>query len=121
MPTWPVSLPDYVILDGFEATLPSTVIETQMDTGPAKRRRRFTAAVTPYSATLRITAAQLTTFIAFFQTDTAGGALSFDGLAHPFTGATVTHRFMKPGDSPPTYRKIGSDLWEVSFGLEVMP
>jgi hypothetical protein len=121
MPTWPVSLPTRVLLEGFEATLPSTVIETQMDTGPAKRRRRFTAAVTPYAAMLRITAAQLATFIAFFQTDTAGGALTFDGLAHPLTGAAATHRFMKPGDSPPSYHRVGHDTWQVSFGLEVMP
>jgi hypothetical protein len=120
MPTWPVSVPKKILYEGFEGAFPSRAIETQMDTGPMKVRPRFTAAPEPYRGKLVLTTAQLNDFYTFFETTLGGGALVFDGLPHPRTGAAVNHQFSKPSE-PPKYRKLTAGVWEIEVALQVMP
>lgn len=120
MATWPVSLPTQLRIEGGTGELKSTAIDSPMDAGPSKRRNRYTAAPEPYSGSLILTSSQFTAFRTFFYTDTAGGTLTFDGLRHPITGATVTHRFTKPS-KPPAWRGLGAGQYEVTLAVEVMP
>lgn len=77
MPTWPGSLPQYPLQDGYSAAEPNGLLASAMDQGPPKVRRRFSAAVTPVQCSWKLTDAQKATLKAFVKTDLAGGALTF--------------------------------------------
>jgi hypothetical protein len=114
---WPSSLPQFVEIDGYDETLPDALLRTRMDAGPAKQRRRFTAAPRSLAAvTDLMTAAQGATFEAFFETTLQMGALPFD-WAHPRTQATKTFRFREP---PKAIARPGGRV-QYRLSLEIMP
>lgn len=110
---WPDTLPQIWLQDGYQETLPNVVQRTEMDAGPAKARRRFTAQVTPFKAKMNMTAAQKGYLEIFYNTTTAGGALSF---TFPHDGSDVL-RFTKP----PVFSDKGGCNWGVDFDLEQLP
>jgi hypothetical protein len=115
--TWPASLPQDPLAQGFSEQAPNTVIRTTMEAGPPKMRRRFTAGIRNIECQLRLTSAQTDTLDLFFETTLAGGSLSFD-WKHPRTGATVTFRFVEP----PSYGAVArGTLWWASLKLEILP
>lgn len=117
MPTWPGTLPQLVLTRGFSETAPWAVLRTDMDTGPAKTRRRSTAAPRPLSAQIKVTKAQVAVFDAFLETDLAGGALAFDWV-EPRTQAAATLRLT----AAPTYEPTaGGSSWTITLPLEVLP
>jgi len=83
MATWPASLPQTVKATSFQETAPKEVIRTQMDAGPAKVRRRFTAGVRLIkgNVALRVDPPNglddVSILDSFFLNDCAAGALSF--------------------------------------------
>jgi hypothetical protein len=106
-------------VDGYEEQLADTSLRTQMDAGPAKVRRRFTAGVTTFQVSLPMTTAQVATFETFFSTTIAGGALAFDWV-HPRTRAAVSMRIVTP--PPPKIRpEAGAKTWTVGFSVEILP
>lgn len=117
MPTWPVSLPTAPEGPNYTEQPPKTRLETQMDAGPPKLRQRYTAGVRPLSMTWMLTKAQVAALDTFFTDTLAGGSLSFDGLAHPRTGAAVTFQFAQE----PSYVYLGPDVWRATTALRVMP
>ncbi len=139
MPTWPTSLPQFVLTRNYKETAPDLVIRTQMDAGPAKVRRRFTAGVRPMEAMLVLTEDQLIVLDNFYLSDCQGGALSFTwtyqrGRQDTDAGtdsdigtdtdtlrsvrATATMRFVKP----PVSEDVGDGKnYEVTLNLEIMP
>jgi hypothetical protein len=94
-PTWPAGLPQYVMQQGFSEKLPDMLLETQMEAGPAKARRRYTSDYRLFSVSVAMTAAQRATFETFFITTVMGGSLPFD-WKDPVTQANATFRFKKP-------------------------
>jgi len=117
MIVWPASLPQEPLLQGFGEQVPNTVIRSQMEAGPSKVRRRFTAGVRNIDCQMRLTADQLETLDAFFMTTIAGGALSFD-WKHPRNGTAVTFRFIEPPSYSPVAR---GTVWHASLRLEILP
>jgi len=116
-PVWPAGLPQDVLTDGFGEQLAEVVLRTQMDAGPAKMRRRFTAGVRVFNVATSLTRTEAATFETFFGTTLLGGALAFDWV-HPRTLATVAFRFRKA----PTLRpEPGAKLWRAEMELEVLP
>ncbi|MDH3997701.1 MAG: hypothetical protein OET90_02575 [Desulfuromonadales bacterium] len=115
---WPVTLPQKPLRRGFSESAPKQLLRTQMDVGPAKIRRRFTAAVRPFAIILKLTSAQVQIFDDFYNEDCAAGSLPFS-WTHPRTGAAATFRFA--GDEPPSYVPGGGDWWTITFNLELMP
>lgn len=114
---WPLTLPQVPLL-GYREQFPNLAIETQMDTGPPKARRRFTAGVRPLPAhEMVLTAAQAATLDTFYTDTTAGGTLPFDWL-HPRTGAAITVRFSLP---PPELTRLSTDRVLVRFALKILP
>ena len=92
-PIYPVGLPQFVQLDGYDEALPWPVKRTKMQSGPAKQRREFTAAETPFSlATDIMTASQAAIFEAWYYETLAMGSLEWDWV-HPRTQAVTTYRF----------------------------
>lgn len=109
---WPSTLPQAWLNDGYQETLPNVMIRSEMDAGPAKSRRRFTAQVTPIKAQLLLTTAEKGYLETFFNTTIAGGALSF---TFPHDGSDVLKSV-----KPPTLSKIGLS-WLVDWDLEKLP
>ena len=117
MAAWPGTLPDLVLRDGYQEGFQDRVTRSSMDTGPAKRRARFTAAPSVSTQVVQLTSAELDIFLTFFNTTLSGGALSFT-KTHPRTGATETFAFTKaPDPATPT----GYDTYIVQLPLEQLP
>lgn len=115
MELWPTTLQQAFEQDGYRETLPEMTISTKMDTGPAKIRKRFTAA--PYSiiGTMHLTKLQADYLDTFYLTTTNGGADPFI-FFHPRKGTTLSCRFA----SPPAYISL-DHKFSVSLSFEVLP
>lgn len=111
MPAWPNTLPQYVQSAGYSEGLPQQTIESQVDAGPPKVRRRFTNAFRPLQMTIFCTTAQAGAFEDFYLDDCKGGSVDFT-WKNPRTQAAATFRWRNP---PPQYREIGAGNWAVSF------
>jgi hypothetical protein len=116
MPTWPTTLPQHPLLDRYSETAPETAIRTEMDSGPAKSRRRTSAGVRRISCVYLLDAAQTAALDAFFISATAGGSVPFD-MNHPRTAAAASFRFRKP----PVYTPAGRGHYHAALDLEVLP
>lgn len=117
MATWPAGLPQTPDTQGQVEKPADLLLRTQMDAGPAKVRRRYTAGVRPFNCTFFMTKAQVATLETFYVTTLTGGADAFD-WAHPRTGVTESWRFV----APPEYRPRGAGLYyDVVCALEQLP
>ena len=117
MPTFPATLPQFVLENGYNETIQDQTVESEMDTGPAKIRRRFTKSLRRFSVQMMLTPAQTTTFETFWQNDCKGGSVSFDWV-HPRTRAAAVMRFRNPA---PQIQTMGSGAANVvSFNLEII-
>ena len=114
--TWPATLPQLPRNSGASEKAPDLAIRTNMDAGPAKVRRRFTAGVRPHTMKLILTTAQVVILDDFFVSTLSGGAAAFDWVS-PRTGGSVEFRFK----GPPEYRPLGVGKYEVGFELEELP
>lgn len=115
-PVWPTSLPQYVLESGYNEKTQDQMIETQMEAGPVKVRRRYTKPIVVINCSMMMTAAQAVTFETFWQVTTAGGTIKFDWV-HPRTRASKTMRFRNPA---PSMKPIGGDTVVVGFVIEVL-
>lgn len=119
MATWPSTLPQRPLRDGYQEQLETVVLRTSMDQGPAKQRKRFTAAVKPYDVSFLMTKTQLETFISFYEDDISYGSIVFD-FPEPRTG--VVHEFrMDLSKGAPKITPFSSEKLQVSFSVEKMP
>jgi hypothetical protein len=142
-PSWPTVLPQAVLVAGYGETSPNLMLRTQMDAGPPKMRRRFTAGVRPITGTMVMRADKLAILDDFFAVTCQGGTLQFafqtqrsmgdtgSGLAFPNGSAdtgditdtqmmlqAANYRFVKP----PAYKAIDANKhFEVTLELEMMP
>lgn len=113
---WPATLPQDVLIEGYAEAFPETRLRTPMDAGPAKMRRRFTAAVRPLKVSVPLTRDQVAALDTFFTTTLEGGALAFT-WTHPRTLAAVTLRFVSAPQPVPD----SGAWWRCALDLEVMP
>lgn len=117
MPAWPSTLPAPLTENyGVDAT--DTTVRTDMDSGPARVRRRFTAAPDMLTATWRLSEAQMAIFRTFFEDDIDHGAAWFDMPVKDGRtegGETQEVRFSAPWRA--SY--IGGYGWTISATIEV--
>ena len=120
---WPVTLPTrFQAQPGVVEQPPNVTIETAMDAGPPKMRRRFTAGDRIVQGALALTRTQRATLDTFFMDTLAGGSLSFDWI-HPITGAPATMRFLQQPDGL-RYKQgepDGVDLIVAEMQLRILP
>lgn len=116
MPVWPTTLPQYVLEQGYSENAPDQSIESQVDGGPVKQRRRYTTNFRPLKVTIRCEPDEVATFEDFYYDTLLGGTLTFDWV-HPRTQAACVMRFRKPA---PSIRPSG-DAVDISMSLEIMP
>lgn len=119
MATWPTSLPQTPLQEGFSEELPRVTITTPMDAGPAKVRRRFTAGVTKYTMEFDLTTAQRATFITFFETTTLGGSIKFD-FPDPVTGSVTDFRFDQAKGTP-QIKSLSGNIYRLTAPMEKLP
>lgn len=121
MPTYPASLPQQPLVDGYEEGFPNTLVRTQMDKGPDKVRRRFTAGTRTFTIQLLLDETQVQTLDDFIDIDLEGGALRFD-WTHPRTGASVQFRFIPVNnDAIVTYQTVSSKFYRAQAQVEILP
>lgn len=113
---WPSDLPQYVLQQGFSEQLGNAKIETQMEAGRPKTRRRYTAAPRQLSCVLACTAAQRASLITFYDTTLKSGSLPFDWV-DPVTQTTKSFLFR----GPPIKWGIRGEAHLASFVLETIP
>lgn len=122
MATWPSTLPQSLLATLTRKRQPGK-LRSPMDTGPAKQRARFTAAVKQFpDAEDLFTGAQLTTFGTFYETTLGQGAASFTWI-DPITDASASLRFM--GEPEEQLVRADDDpdlrLYRVKLPLELLP
>lgn len=113
--TWPISLPQYV-LEGYTETPQDGSIRSDVDAGPPKIRRRFTAIRTSFECRMVLTSEQVQTLTDFYISTLQMGSLKFD-FYHPRTSSFVEMRFM----SAPAFTHMAGNLYDVTLSLEKMP
>lgn len=113
MASWPVTLPNYVLESGYQEQLPKNVVETDMEGGPPKVRRRFTKTFRRFNVAQVMDYTQVATFEAFYNTTCASGSLPFDWV-HPRTQSSMSFRFT---GNPPSYQPFGGQYVRVSYSL----
>jgi hypothetical protein len=114
MPSWPINLPQVLLVDGYTESPPNTMLITEMDAGPAKRRQRYTAGPRPISGSVIVDSkAKRDTVDAFFVTELKGGTLTFTWA--DLNGITQTYAFMEP----PVYNAIEPNVYRISMKLEI--
>jgi len=130
-PAWPSSLPQNQFI-GVADERQKGALRTAMDAGPAKQRRRFSAAVRTITCPVEMSSAQKAVFDTFFITTLAEGALPFT-WTDPNTDATQNFRFIAPpkftldvGGAPAVVAPPGDPmaqrrLWKASLPLEILP
>jgi hypothetical protein len=120
---WPSGLPLRFLQDpGATEQPPDIVLETTMDAGPPKARRRYTAGYRMVSGSLALTHAQRAVLDDFYITTLQGGALTFDWI-HPITAQPATMRFL-PQPNGLRYRQKevdAVDLVVADLQLRIMP
>lgn len=94
-PSWPGTLPAYVLEQGYSEQVADQLLETQMDAGSAKTRRRYTRNNRVFTVEIAMDETQSQSFETFFDTTLAGGSLAFDWL-HPRRRTTMTFKFRHP-------------------------
>jgi len=114
--SWPTSLPDKPLKQGFEESPPNTRVRTEMGVGPAKMRRRATAGVRVFKVNFLLTETQVQTLDDFVMSTLGGGLARFD-WTHPRTGASAEFRFREL----PTYQPALGDRYRATATLELMP
>ncbi len=113
---WPVSLQQFINVSSFQIQLGDTTVKSSVDTGLAKVRSRYTAAVDVWTTSINLDMTSYQTFVDFFRTTLANGTLPFAFL-NPFNSTTETFRFQ----GAPQISPIGGTTFTVSMVWERLP
>ena len=117
--SWPARLP-LPTYDGYALEPESAVTRTDMESGPARQRRRFTQTPTRIPVRWRMSAVDFATFEAWFRLKLADGAEWFSiGLLGGI--GMVSHEARFVGQSSVPYKAVPSrgGIWIVTSILEI--
>lgn len=112
--TWPQTLPQVIRLEGLSGKKKSNVVRTQMDTGPQKARRRYTASTKEFTGSVVLTEAQREYLEDWYDNILGSGVLRFV-MKDPQTLELAEFRFLEE------YTEESNDgLWIITMQLEKM-
>jgi len=114
MAAWPETLPQAFLQDGFQDSEPKYFVTTEMDAGPPKIRRRFTATSRPISGDMVLTSTQKGTLKTFYRNY---GANEITTFPDPDGGTDLTVVFSEP----PTYTVYAGADWKAHLSFVVLP
>lgn len=116
MATWPTSLPQQALLDGYQEQAMDNVVRSSVDQGPEMTRPRYTAAPVDFSVSLILTSTQCDALDSFYDATLNFGTTAFDWL-HPRTGAAASLSFR----ARPGYSAAGGGYFRTSLSLRKWP
>jgi hypothetical protein len=115
---WPSTLPPPLADSSAAYGAPNNVIETPMDSGGPKMRRRTTSVELQFSCTLRLSTAQNAILETFYY-NTLKQVLPFDWIDFR-TGVACTYRFTADGYRS-SYVQGTVDRWQAVLSLARKP
>jgi len=110
--SWPLSLQQKINQAGFTNGFGNTVLRSEMDLGPEKRRQRQTRGNDSLSTSIDLDKDEYITLELFFKTTLAGGSLNFD-FDHPISGDSEEFNMKEPSIVP-----LGGLVYRVSMVWE---
>ena len=117
---WPTGIPDTFESSGFAYDSDSGVIRSDMDSGPAKVRRRFTSTPKNMKGTIIMTRAQFQLWEIWFEDVIYHGSLSFT-MTDPVNTGTMTVRLVTGSSSKPySWTANGLDV-SLTITVEKLP
>lgn len=114
MATWPTTLPQTPLLEGFQDTPQDAVLRSEFD-GYTKQRNRFTAVLHNVSESYLLTKQQYQTFKQFYRDTLQNGAVEFI-KPDPIDDINRRYRFKEPYEAD----MMGLDIM-VTLELEKLP
>ena len=117
---WPTGVPDDFESSGFAYDADSGLVRSDMDSGPAKVRRRFTSVPKNMKGTIVMTRAQFALWETWFEDVIYHGSLSFT-MTDPVNGGTMTVRIVSGKSSKPYTWSISGLEVSLSFTIEKLP
>ncbi len=118
MATWPSTLPN-LSFTGYSLTAGSQVIRSDMDSGMARQRRRFSARIDKLEGMIEVTGAELVIFEDFVDDDCNGGASWFECPIADGNGVRLLECRIVNGDYKAVPLDAYNKIWNVTFKLEV--
>ena len=141
MIVWPSELPQHVLASGYSESLGEGRLRTQMEAGPMKVRRRFSAVARPVSTSFRVSPDGKARIERFWREEIGDGSLPFlmpdqtrdalalltdDGLqllddqGRPLINTAWW--LVMAGEAPPTFTPLQRGMaFMASFPLVIMP
>lgn len=118
--SWPAGLPQNIRIPTNHQPGEQS-IRTQMDAGPNKVRRRYTAVEEPFTTVMVMNGQDYQDFQNFYNTTLEGGSLRFD-WENPVNDNTVEMRFTAPPQGEIISGGSATErTWRVQMELEIMP
>ena len=123
---WPLTLPQSPLISGYSESMPSTLLRSETETGPAKVRRRGNAKPVTVQATYIMSTEQMELFDTFVYKTVGGGAVCFDWPRPRFKsgdGRYVRARIVPSSNGLYDRSVVDSttDFWNVTLSLEIFP
>jgi len=113
-PTWPTSLPQSPLIEGYSNTPQDSVLRSDMD-AYTKQRNRYTATIADVSEYYLMTQTQYSVFKDFFKNTLKNGSLDFI-KSNPETGLGETYRMA--GVYSPSFNGV---TFKVKLKMEMLP
>lgn len=117
---WPGTLPQVMLVEGFQQGVGDTRIRANPETGPAQVRPRSSANIDPLKVSMNMTTAQWAALKTFGRTTLLRWSLPFT-FPDPDGGSALLVRF---GANLPSRGPLSPhvpDMWRVALDLEVLP
>lgn len=118
IPIWPVTLPQCPLNDSFTESIGSTIIRSDMDTGPAKVRRIQSKGINVFQASYILNNEEKSILDDFIDISLYGGVRVFWWSQYP--NKSILVRLRPSGEEIYSYTR-NSSRWSVSLTLEAMP
>lgn len=116
MVTWPTSLPQSPLIEGFSRQKRQNRRTFEPEAGKSKHILFYTAVPETMDLNFIMDESQRQTFESFYENDVLFGTQTFD-FPDPNTGNTITVRFI---GEPPNVESNGPFLYNISFELEAI-
>lgn len=120
---WPSTVPDKFDKGSYNYEPQSGVITSEMSTGYAKKRRRFTAISKYHSGSIILKTSEKEDFETWFYSTAGFGTEDFNFTDPQDLSSTIIARFYSgTGESPYTLKPDGDTLdWVLAFTIEELP